>query len=320
MIESTVEMLAVPANEKGLELTCLVVPETPSLVRGDPGRLRQILLNLVGNAIKFTHRGEVAIRVRVDHEEKDSAALRFAVEDTGIGIPKDRREALFSPFVQADGSTTRKYGGTGLGLAISKELAELMGGKIGVESEHGKGSTFWFTVVLQKQENRSGSSAAPHYSFEGVKILVVDASATNRLVVGTLLKSWGCRTSHATDGDSALEVLRKAARLADPFEVVLLDTKTPGVDGIDLGRRIATETQLSRTPLLLMTRPSQRSDDAELGELPLASRIVKPVLESRLRTALNVALGREKSTEEPHGHFLHAGQEVSSPSPGMFPS
>jgi signal transduction histidine kinase len=151
MLEQTVEMLATPASKKGLELTCTVAPEAPSFLRGDPARLRQALLNLVGNAIKFTHEGEVGIRVRLDHEDGNTVILRFAVEDTGIGIPKDRIDVLFSPFVQADGSTTRKYGGTGLGLAISKQLVEIMGGKIGLESEEGYGSTFWFTLVQQKQ-------------------------------------------------------------------------------------------------------------------------------------------------------------------------
>jgi signal transduction histidine kinase len=236
MLERTVEMLAPPACEKGLELTCLVAPETPSLVRGDPARLRQILLNLVGNAIKFTHKGEVDIRVRLDHEDENTVILRFAVEDTGIGIPQDRIEALFSPFVQADRSTTRKFGGTGLGLAISKQLAEIMGGKIGLESEEGHGSTFWFTVVLQKPAAQITPEADTLSEFEGVKVLVVDDNATNRTVVGALLKSWGCRSGHAADADSALATLRKAARVADPFEVALLDMEMPGMDGKELAQ------------------------------------------------------------------------------------
>jgi PAS domain S-box-containing protein len=316
MLESTVEMLALPVNEKGLELTCLLAPETPSLVRGDPSRLRQILLNLVGNAVKFTHQGEVAIRVQLDHEEESTAVLRFAVEDTGIGIPKDRVKALFSPFIQADGSTTRKYGGTGLGLAISKELAELMGGKIGVESEQGKGSTFWFTVVLQKQEVYDELGADLGDELEGVKVLVVDDNATSRLVVSTLLKSWGCRATHAADGDSALAILHKAVRLADPFDVALLDSKMPGLDGKELARRIAADPQLERTALLLMTSPTQRCDDAVPEGLKVAGHVTKPILQSRLRAALEVALGRKKATEKPpneRGAALFSG---TPPRPG----
>ena len=299
MLEGTVEMLALPVNEKGLELTCLVAPEIPSLVRGDPGRLRQILLNLVGNAIKFTHQGEVAIRVQLEREEQSTALLRLAVEDSGIGIPEDRLAVLFSPFVQADGSTTRKYGGTGLGLAISKELAELMGGKIGVESEQGKGSTFWFTVVLQKQADHDEPEADLSEELEGVKVLVVDDNATSRLVVSTLLKSWGCRATYAADGDSALAILHKAVRLADAFDVALLDSKMPGLDGKELARRIAADPGLERTAILLMTSPTQRCDDAIPEGLKLAGRVTKPILQSRLRTALNVALGRQNATEEP---------------------
>jgi PAS domain S-box-containing protein len=299
MLESTVEVLALPVNEKGLELTYLVAPEIPSLVRGDPGRLRQILLNLVGNAIKFTHQGEVAIRVQLEREEQSTALLRFAVEDSGIGIPEDRLAVLFSPFVQADGSTTRKYGGTGLGLAISKELAELMGGTIGVESEQGKGSTFWFTVVLQKQADHDELGADLGDELEGVKVLVVDDNAASRLVVSTLLKSWGCRATYAADGDSALAILHKAVGLAEAFDVALLDSKMPGIDGKELARRIAADPLLDRTALLLMTSPTQRCDDAVPEGLKLAGRVTKPILESRLRAALNVALGRQRATEDP---------------------
>ena len=203
MLESTVKIVALQAAEKGLELTCQVAPEVPAEVLGDPNRLRQILLNLAGNAIKFTHQGEVAIRVRLDQEDQNTVALRFAVADTGIGIPSDRQAALFAPFVQADGSTTRKYGGTGLGLAISKQLAELMGGAIGLDSEVGNGSTFWFTAVLERPAAEVLPAADEHVSREGVRVLVADGHAASRMVVDTLLKSWGCRPSHASSGPSA---------------------------------------------------------------------------------------------------------------------
>ena len=296
LLEGTVEMLAAPASQKGLELTCLVAPETPSLVRGDSCRLRQILLNLAGNALKFTHEGEVAIRVQLDHVDDRAITLRFAVADTGIGIPRDRAEALFSPFVQADGSTTRKYGGTGLGLAISKQLVELMGGEIGLDSEENQGSTFWFTVVLEKAKKETTLEPDTD-DLEGVKVLVVDDNATSRMVLATLLKSWGCRSSQAADGDSALATLRKAARLADPFDIALLDLEMPRMDGQELARQIVADSQLSRSALLMMTSPSRRCGTAPLEELRLAGCITKPVAESRLRYALQAALGRKMAAQ-----------------------
>ena len=297
MLDHTVEMLAAPAGEKRLELTCLMAPEIPAWVRGDPARLRQIVLNLAGNAVKFTQQGEVGIRVCLDQEDEKTVTLRFAVEDTGMGIPHDRIDALFSPFVQADGSTTRKYGGTGLGLAISRQLVELMGGQIGVESEEGKGSTFWFTVVQEKVKGQITQEVDTPSDFDGVKVLVVDDNATNRMVVGALLKPWGCRLNFAADGDSALAILRKAARLADPFDVALLDVEMPGMDGTELGRQIAADSQLTRTALLLMANPNRTSGVAHLEEGRFSASITKPVTESRLRNALNVVLGRKPHHE-----------------------
>jgi PAS domain S-box-containing protein len=296
LLEGTVEILAAPASQKGLELTCLVAPETPSLVRGDSCRLRQVLLNLAGNALKFTQQGEVAIRVQLEHADDRTITLRFAVADTGIGVPRGRAEAIFSPFVQADGSTTQKYGGTGLGLAISRQLVELMGGQIGLESEENQGSTFWFTAVLQKPKQQTTPEPDTDAGLDGVKVLVVDDNATSRMVLGTLLKSWGCRLSLAADGVSALAALRKAARLADPFDIALLDLEMPGMDGQELARQIVADSQLSRSALLMMTSPSQRCGAAHLKELHLAGCLAKPVLESRLRDALQAALGKKMAT------------------------
>ena len=207
-LEDAVEILAVKAAEKGLELTCLVDPEVPPRLVGDPGRLRQIVLNLAGNAVKFTqqgrgrHPGE-----RRAHARRRRVTLRFAIRDTGIGIPADRIGALFAAFTQVDGSTTRKFGGTGLGLAISKELVELMGGRIAVESREGQGSTFTFTAVFAVPPAGPATVPEKRASLEGLRVLVVDDNESNRLLVGTLLQSWGCRCTEAADGPSALETV-----------------------------------------------------------------------------------------------------------------
>src|SRR5262249_1175438 len=220
VLDGAVEALALQAGRKGLELTCLVSPQTPSLLRGDAGRLRQIVTNLVANAIKFTGRGEVSIRVDLAADDQRTAKLHFAVSDTGVGIRAEQAAALFSPFVQADESTTRKFGGTGLGLAISKQLVEMMGGEIGLQSEEGKGSTFWFTVLMEKQANPTSAALRPEAL--DAKVLVVDGSETNRRVLCTLLKSWGCRSAEASDGDAVTAMLRDAARNGVPFQVLLL--------------------------------------------------------------------------------------------------
>jgi signal transduction histidine kinase len=212
-LKDTADLLAISAHEKGLELVCLVDPEVPSLLRGDPGRLRQILVNLGGNAVKFTDNGEIVIRDRLESEDKRNVTIRFSVSDTGIGIPANRQDGLFSPFTQLDGSTTRKYGGTGLGLAISKQLAELMGGRIGLESVEGKGSAFWFTAVFEKQPARSGSAdemsakiggegdiepsaAEPTISENDkrkIRILVVEDNPVNQKVAQAMIRMMGFR-------------------------------------------------------------------------------------------------------------------------------
>ena len=210
-LEDVVDMLAVQAADKGLELSCLAYPDVPSLVRGDPGRLRQVLLNLVGNAIKFTEEGEVHIRLRAVEETETHVTMRFDVTDTGIGIPQDGQNRLFQSFYQVDASITRRYGGTGLGLAVSRQLAELMGGEIGVVSEEGKGSTFWFTAVLEKQPGARDAEVVVPADIRGARILVVDDNGTNRLVLREWLRSWGCRFEEAVDGPQALEKMRRAS-------------------------------------------------------------------------------------------------------------
>jgi two-component system, sensor histidine kinase and response regulator len=290
VLEDAAGVLAIKASEKGLELTCELEPETPWRLQGDPGRVRQVLLNLLGNAVKFTAQGEVGVRVRLDAEEERTAILRFTVRDTGIGFPQDRAAALFEPFVQADGSSTRRYGGTGLGLAISRQLVEMMGGRIGVESEPGKGSTFWFTAVFQKQPEKQPQPSAPvtgvQPSLRNAKVLVADASAANQSLVSRLLKSWGCRPQASADGDSALSILRQAAQAADPFEIALLDMSLPGMDAEELGRRIAADAQLKHTALLSMSGLGRQTDAARLHALGFKGHIFKPIWERTLREAL----------------------------------
>ena len=294
-------MLAVDAGRKGLELTCLVALEAPVRLRGDPVRLRQVVANLAANAIKFTSQGEVRIRVRVEQEDAAWATLQFAFADTGIGIPADRIEAVFSAFEQADGSMTRKYGGTGLGLAICKQVMALMGGQIGVESEVGKGSTFHFTVALRKQPGNRVLNSEAHARLQGVKVLVADDSAANQLVVGSLLRSWGCRSSEAVDGTSALAALHQAARMADPFQIALLDSVMPGPETVELANQIRADSELRRTLLVAMTPPGLVDQKICSDKFGFAAAVSKPVMETRLRLALDAALRRPGQARETAG-------------------
>jgi two-component system, sensor histidine kinase and response regulator len=294
-MEDTAEMLAVKAHEKGLELICMVEPDVPALVMGDPGRLRQVLVNLAGNAIKFTHQGEVSIRATLKSESEESVLVRFNVADTGIGIPQMQLETLFAPFVQADGSTTRKYGGTGLGLAISKQLVLLMGGNIGVESVENEGSTFWFTARFEKQNREM---MEPHESDElpelrGLKILVVDDHELNRLLLTTLLKSWGCRFEEAAGGEEALFKLREAVHKNDPFQIALLDMLMPGMDGAELGKRIKSSPRIDKTRLIMMTSLGQRGDAARFEQIGFSGYLSKPVRQSQLQGCLALVMGRK---------------------------
>ena len=320
VLEDSIAVLAIRASEKKLELTCELEPATPWLLRGDPGRVRQVLVNLLGNAVKFTAQGEVALRVgletpRLDALKEHAVTLRFTVRDTGVGFRQDRASALFEPFTQADGSSTRRYGGTGLGLTISKQLVELMGGEIGVDSEEGKGSTFWFTVVFEKQIDKQSEVQPQQPSVEGhaptpvqaepvaaafsddrdsafaaslknAKVLVVDASVANQSLVSRLLSSWGLRPGAVADGDSALATLRQAVRGGDSFKVALLDMGLQGMDGEELGRRIASDPQLKQTALVLMTGLGRQHDWARLQALGFTAHVSKPIWGRHLREAL----------------------------------
>ena len=289
-VEDVTDMLAMRAHDKGLEFSCLVYPDVPALVRGDPGRLRQILINLTGNAIKFTEEGEVHIRVSVDEEDQNHATLRFSVTDTGIGIPQDSRDRLFKSFSQVDASITRKYGGTGLGLAISNKLVQMMGGQIGLESEEGRGSTFWFAVDMEKQPERRHPKKVLPQNIREARILVVDDHETNRLVFREMLRSWGCRFEEATDGIQALEKLAQAGEGGDPFWIALIDMQMPGMDGKTLGKKIKADPALRDTRLVMLTSVGHRGESAKLQQIGFAAYLTKPIKISHLYDCLVTVL------------------------------
>jgi signal transduction histidine kinase/DNA-binding response OmpR family regulator len=297
-VEDTVDMVKIRANEKGLDLACLIQHEVPSLLLGDPGRLRQVLMNLMDNAVKFTGKGEVVIRITLEEESETHATLRFAVSDTGIGIPQDRRDRLFQSFSQVDPSTTRKYGGTGLGLAISKNIVEKMGGRIGVESAKGKGSTFWFTAVFEKQPVDQKRSPRMFEDIRRRRILVVDDNATNRLFLREQLSSWRCRPEEAANGAEALAKLRAAVEAKDPFLVAILDMEMPEMDGATLGRKIKEDPDLSKTILILLTSQGKRGDAKRMEEIGFAAYLTKPVKSAQLHDCLALAIGSKSSAPE----------------------
>ena len=299
-VEDTAELLAIRAADARLELICRIDPEVPLYLKGDPGRIRQVITNLVGNAIKFTKEGEVVISATLKSDFGSSAEVLFEIHDTGIGIPENRRSAIFSPFTQADGSTTRRYGGTGLGLAICKQLVELMGGEIGVESEEGKGSTFWFSARFDKQafEVTETAEISAYADIYGTKTLVVDDNATNRMLMITLLNSWGCQYETAGDGETALALLREAAEQNEPFRVALLDQQMPGMDGSELGRLIKSDQLLESTLIVMVTSLGQLGDVAALEQIGFAGYVSKPVRQSQLYDCIALVLGRASQISE----------------------
>ena len=222
----------------------------PSLLRGDPLRIRQVLVNLIGNAIKFTREGEVSVVVTVENEQDAAAALRFVVRDTGVGIPKDRQESVFESFTQADGLTTRNYGGTGTGLTICRQIVELMGGEIVVDSVEESGSSFWFTATVGRQEGSPTPGFRIPDAMESAKVLIVDDNKTNRFVLREILKSLRCKQGEAANGPDALIELRRAAAAGEPYEIAVLDMEMPGMDGAMLGTEIKSDLDLRTTELI----------------------------------------------------------------------
>jgi signal transduction histidine kinase/CheY-like chemotaxis protein len=281
VVEGVVEMLAEPAQRKGLELCGQIGASVPGTVRGDPQRLRQVLVNLVGNALKFTEAGDVVVRVSVADESQNTALVRFEVTDTGIGISPEHQGQLFRAFSQVDTSSTRRHGGTGLGLAISKELTTLMGGKIGVESEPGMGSTFWFTARLTVL---AAAPAAPPAlpQLADMRALVVDDSAASQLVLEKCLKRWGLRARSIADGPTALARLLDAVGSGEPYELAVIDVHMPGMGGLELAHAIRAEPSLAGVRLLLLTALGERERIESARPAGATATLGKPVQERRL--------------------------------------
>ena len=292
--EEALKTFVLQAAAKDLELLCDITPEVPEIVRGDPGRLRQIIVNLVGNAIKFTIRGEVALRVEVETEEHETHTLRFSVTDTGIGIPAEKQLAIFSPFCQADSSTTRKYGGTGLGLAISARLASMMGGKIWLESEVGRGTQFCFTARFAAfHRKRTESESIPGAAaLRGMKILVVDDNRTNRRILEGTLQLWDVRTTCVEGGKQALEQLVSAHDSGEPYQLVVTDAHMPEMDGFDLVEEMRRTPAVATTIVVMLTSGGHPEDAERCRQMGVLSYLHKPVRRNGLLSAILMASGR----------------------------
>jgi|GEM_PF-458627 len=310
VVEDICELMAVPAHEKGIELVCHLVPDVPCDLVGDPGRLKQILFNLVGNAAKFTERGEIVVHVgRADRgksedsfgkdERESKVRLFFSVEDTGIGIPADKLGVIFDTFAQAEVSVTRKYGGTGLGLAISSKLAELMGGHITVASTPGKGSTFSFSAEFGiSTASRAKCPACTPEDLLGVKVLIIDDNATNRMILGEMMSQWGATATEANGGEAGIEELERARKAGAPYELVLLDYRMPGMDGFSTAERIKNAPNPIDTTIMMLTSDSQPEDIRKVRELGIAKYLIKPIKRCDLEKAILETLKRTQGTGE----------------------
>jgi len=292
LLEMTLKTLALRADEKGLELLCEVALQVPEAVRGDMGRLRQIVVNLVGNAIKFTGQGEVAVKVQADEFRGEDALLHFTVSDTGIGIPTEKQKSIFEPFTQADTSTTRRFGGTGLGLTICTRLVEMMGGEIWVESDPGKGASFHFTVRLglaQAPSPRLQTTAQPEILC-GVKVLIVDDNQTNRQILEKMLARWEMKPTLVESGEDALVELSIARQAGLTYGLILTDMHMPGMDGFSLVQRIRQESNFTAT-IMMLTSAGHRGDASRCKELGITAYLLKLIRQSELREAVIRVLG-----------------------------
>ena len=297
-VEDVVALFAERAHEKGLELASLVDYDVPTALEGDPGRIRQVLTNLVGNAIKFTEEGEVVLRAELTEEGPERATVRVSVKDTGIGMTAEQQSRVFESFSQADASTTRRYGGTGLGLTISRQMVGLMGGEIGVESEPGVGSAFFFTLPLKKQPGDTRRAPAPPADLRDLHVLIVDDNATNRHILRKQLLSWSMVSGEAEDGFAAIEELRAAARDGDPYDLAILDMQMPGMDGMQLAQRVSDDPAISPTRMVLLTSIGHRDGD-EARWAGIEAYLTKPVRQSELYDAIATVMDSPDPPREP---------------------
>jgi two-component system, sensor histidine kinase and response regulator len=315
-LEEAVKALALRAHVKGLELLLDVNPQVPDFVVGDPVRLRQVVTNLVGNAIKFTASGEVALAAKLDRRSGDKVHLHFSVRDTGIGIPLDKQELIFKAFSQADGSTTRRFGGTGLGLTISSRLVKMMQGRLWVESQPHQGTTFHFTACLDAA-HESEQVPADEARLAGTPVLVVDDNATNRRILTELLWRWKMKPAAAASGLEALSMLRRAAERGDHFSLVLTDCHMPEMDGFDLTERIRNSPHLTNAVVMMLTSGEHREDMARCHELRISVHLVKPVRRAELRAAIARALACRSRNRGPEVMPRATPEETSFPAPAL---
>ena len=311
VVEEVAEMLAPRAHEKNLELTSCIHPSLPAQVRGDAGRLRQVLVNLVGNAVKFTSCGEVSMRCRVEEEQETTVLLRFEVTDTGIGIEPDELPRLFEEFAQVDGSTSRRFEGTGLGLAISRRLVEMMGGEIGVESEPGCGSTFWFTLQVARDIHADQAPSLTFAGLAGKRVLCVDDNATNRRILRGYLERCDMEVETAEDGPAALELLRSTEA---SFDLVIFDMLMPGMDGLEFAQMVRADPRFPDLPLIMATSFTERGQAERLKVQGVARRLSKPLRQAQLIDTVHAVL----THREPSGPRTIPGPRLPWPSGTSF--
>ena len=300
VLRDTLSALALRAHEKGLELAYHVQPDLPDALVGDPARLRQVIVNLVSNAVKFTEKGEIVLRVEAESQTESEVCLHLSVRDTGIGIPEDKQESIFEAFSQADGSITRLFGGTGLGLTISSQLVDLMGGRIWVESEEGVGTTFHFTACFGIQTGGGVHQVSGTVeNLKGLRMLVVDDNTTNRRILEETLLNWKMRPVLVQNGPAALEAMARGISEGAPFALMLLDNAMPGMSGFDVAKRLGEDSRFAETRIIMLTSAGQRGDAARSRELKMAGYLTKPVNQSDLLDAILAALGTSPAASMP---------------------
>ncbi|MBI4970876.1 MAG: response regulator [Candidatus Omnitrophica bacterium] len=294
LCEQVMELVAYRAHAKGLELAFQILPEVPTKLMGDSNRLKQVLVNLIGNALKFTEKGEVVLEVTSAEKTEDQCRLLFSVKDTGIGIPNEKLKQIFDPFTQADASTTRKYGGTGLGLTISKKLAERMGGGIEVTSQLGQGTTFCVTLPFEIQKGGSIQETSSISSLKGLSVLLVDDNATNRLILNRILESWEAQVTQAASGEAAISELKRSIAANHPYQLLLLDCRMPNMDGFQLIEEIKKESHCERITILMLTSDARYGDIARAQKLGVSGYLLKPIRKMDLFNMITSTLAKRE--------------------------